>query len=66
MISEEWHRAHRMPRNATHEQRVAWHLEHSEACACRQDLPPSVAEDVERLRAERGMPPLGHPDPARP
>jgi len=34
-LNKEWHLAHRMPSNATLDQRIAWHLEHAKHCACR-------------------------------
>ncbi len=34
-INREWHRDHPMPKNPTFEQRVEWHLEHQNNCACR-------------------------------
>lgn len=34
-LNKAWHLKHRMPPNATFEQRVRWHLEHVEHCACR-------------------------------
>ena len=52
-INAEWHEANRMPRNATLEQRVRWHLEHLEHCACRKDLPKSVAAEVQRRQAAK-------------
>ena len=42
-INAAWHKAHRMPKNATLEQRIAWHREHAKRCAC-QPIP-------EKLRA---------------
>jgi len=36
-----------MPPNATLDQRVAWHLEHAEACACRP-MPRTVVEELAR------------------
>lgn len=35
-INAEWHRAHTMPKNATPQQRLDWHLAHAKACACRR------------------------------
>jgi hypothetical protein len=35
-INAEWHRAHRMPRNPTLDQRIEWHLAHTKACGCRE------------------------------
>lgn len=34
-LNKEWHLAHRMPKNATIEERIAWHIEHSKHCSCR-------------------------------
>ena len=45
-----WHTRHPMPRNATLEQRVKWHLAHASTCGCR-DIPKAV---IAELRA-RGM-----------
>jgi hypothetical protein len=47
-----WHEQHRMPKNPTPAQRIAWHREHAENCACRP-IPQGVlalmrAGDVER------------------
>jgi hypothetical protein len=38
ILNKEWHVTHRMPTNATLEQRIAWHIEHKKNCACR-DIP---------------------------
>lgn len=38
-INKEWHLAHRMPANATDDQRIEWHVEHLKHCHCRTDLP---------------------------
>ncbi len=40
-INEAWHRAHPMPKNATLDQRIAWHVAHAKACDCR-DIPAGV------------------------
>lgn len=34
-INAEWHRKNRMPKKATFEQRVKWHLAHEKNCSCR-------------------------------
>lgn len=34
-INAAWHRAHRMPKNPTLDQRVEWHVAHARACGCR-------------------------------
>jgi len=33
-INKEWHEKHKMPKNATFEQRMKWHIEHQKHCAC--------------------------------
>ena len=35
MINAAWHKAHRMPRNATESERLRWHVEHEKQCGCR-------------------------------
>ncbi len=51
-----WHRRHALPRNASLDQRLAWHREHQERCACRP-VPPELAR-----RMQQRSPPA--PDPA--
>jgi hypothetical protein len=48
-INADWHRAHVMARNASLDERVAWHLEHAEACGCRA-MPRTVTEELARRR----------------
>lgn len=38
-INKEWHQSHRMPKNPTAEQRINWHREHLNRCACRKPTP---------------------------
>jgi hypothetical protein len=45
MINRAWHDAHRLPQRATLAQRVAWHREHAQACACRP-MPASIAAEI--------------------
>ena len=51
-LNKEWHRLNRMPPKATREQRITWHAEHAEACACRS-IPESIRQDVEKLLESR-------------
>jgi len=46
-LNKEWHRAHPMPANPTLEQRIKWHLEHQQHCACRK-IPGKLAEEIKR------------------
>jgi hypothetical protein len=40
-----WHRQHPMPRHASVEQRMAWHLQHQEHCRCRP-FPPKLLQKL--------------------
>lgn len=48
-INAIWHKAHRMPKNASLEQRIAWHREHAVACGCRP-VPEKVIEEMKKKR----------------
>lgn len=41
-INAEWHKANRMPKNASAAQRAKWHYEHAMHCNCRA-ITPSIA-----------------------
>ncbi len=45
-VNKEWHVAHPMPRNATPEQRLDWHLMHAANCSCR-GMPASIRKELE-------------------
>jgi hypothetical protein len=45
-INREWHQSHKLPRNATLEQRLEWHLSHAVNCGCR-DMPESIKRELE-------------------
>jgi hypothetical protein len=47
----QWHAAHRMPANASLNQRVTWHVAHAAHCACRP-MPATVVAELKR----RGQP----------
>jgi hypothetical protein len=49
-VNARWHVRHPMPRNATLDQRVKWHLAHVVMCGCRE-IPKTV---IAELRA-RGI-----------
>lgn len=34
-INKEWHSKNKMPKNATEDQCIKWHLEHEKNCNCR-------------------------------
>jgi hypothetical protein len=49
-LNREWHAANRMPKNATDDERVAWHIEHQRHCQCRT-MPKGVQELLRRHNA---------------
>ncbi len=49
-INAAWHRANPMPRNATLDQRIAWHIAHAAACGCRE-VPAKLKDEM----AKRGI-----------
>ena len=49
-INAEWHAKHKMPKNATLNQRVKWHMEHARHCSCRP-LEGEVLEEIKRRYA---------------
>lgn len=49
-INREWHEGHKMSKNANEEQRIEWHIEHSQNCSCRP-----IPDGVIRLMKEKGM-----------
>jgi hypothetical protein len=63
-MNKEWHANNKMPRNATLEQRIAWHLDHAEKCACREIPPGLRAIIAERWPEQRDSDPLKPADGA--
>jgi hypothetical protein len=55
-LNREWHLQHKMPKNATFEQRVAWHREHADVCSCRA-MPANIAEAIAAQQRANGAPP---------
>jgi len=46
-INAEWHKAHRMPKNPTQDQRLDWHIAHAKHCSCRP-IPPKLAAEIKK------------------
>ena len=40
-----WHDLHRMKKNSTMDERVAWHLEHARKCGCRK-IPLAIQKEI--------------------
>jgi hypothetical protein len=52
-INAKWHKANRMPKNATFEQKVKWHTEHNQNCNCRPGFPKKLAEEMEKKKENK-------------
>lgn len=46
-INKEWHLKHIMPKNASFEQKVKWHLAHQKHCQCRS-IPKKLLEEMKK------------------
>lgn len=44
-INKEWHEKNVMPKNATFEQQVKWHVAHAKNCGCRP-IPVKLKEQM--------------------
>jgi hypothetical protein len=48
-LNATWHLKHPMPRNASWEQRVKWHIGHAKACDCRE-VPKTILAEFKTRR----------------
>jgi hypothetical protein len=46
-LNAAWHKQHCMPKNATMEERIEWHLGHKKNCGCR-DIPIKLKEEMNK------------------
>lgn len=46
-INAAWHKAHKMPKNPTHEERMDWHREHAKHCQC-WPIPAKLLEEMRK------------------
>ena len=44
-VNAAWHKEHKMPRNATEDERIEWHIAHKRHCDCRP-VPPKLAAAI--------------------
>jgi hypothetical protein len=52
-VNRNWHEKNRMPKNPSLEDRVKWHVEHSENCSCRPIPEKILAEIKKKLKRMR-------------
>ncbi|MBI4220329.1 MAG: CBS domain-containing protein [Chloroflexi bacterium] len=55
-INASWHRNNRMPRDASLDQRVRWHIDHTSHCAC-VPIPATVLEEIGRRHRDASAAP---------
>ena len=48
-LNATWHLKHPLPRNASLEQRVTWHIGHAKACGCRA-VPKTILAEFKTRR----------------
>jgi hypothetical protein len=58
-LNRDWHHRNPMPRPATFDDRLRWHLAHELACACRE-MPPAIRREAERREDVRHTPQAAH------
>ena len=46
-INRKWHEKNKMPKNPYLEERIRWHLGHSEHCSCRP-IPEKIVVEIKR------------------
>jgi hypothetical protein len=46
-LNATWHKANRMPAKPSLDQRIAWHVAHAKACACRA-VPAGILKELQR------------------
>lgn len=51
-INREWHEQHRMPANATLDQRIEWHIAHAAHCQCRE-MPEKIKQAIKERKKEQ-------------
>lgn len=50
-MNKDWHEKHKMPKNATIEERLKWHKEHAKNCKCRP-MPQSLLSKLKIQQSE--------------
>ena len=51
-MNRDWHQQHKLPRSATEQQRLQWHLEHCRNCSCRPFPKGLLAKLTEEQRRQ--------------
>lgn len=47
-LNKEWHQHNKMPKIATFEERMKWHIEHNKNCTCHPGFPQKLKEEAQK------------------
>lgn len=47
MTNEDWHLKNPIPKNATGDERIKWHLENAKRCGC-CEIPPKLLDKIRK------------------
>jgi hypothetical protein len=47
-INLAWHALHKLPNDATLNEKINWHLVHIKNCSCRTKLHPGIADELKK------------------
>ncbi|MFY7838676.1 MAG: hypothetical protein ACOVP7_00315 [Lacibacter sp.] len=50
-LNKEWHLQHPMPKNASLDERIAWHIAHAKHCACRE-MPDKIKAEIKKRKKQ--------------
>lgn len=48
-INRAWHQSNPMPKKATLDQRIQWHIEHARECHC-LEIPESIQKELKKRK----------------
>ncbi len=51
-INKEWHEKHKMPKNASFDQRMEWHIKHLKYCHC-YPVSEKLKEEMKEYKANK-------------
>lgn len=51
-VNKKWHETHKMPKNASIEERVKWHVGHAKNCSCR-GIPKKLLDVIKKMKAAK-------------
>ncbi len=49
-MNKDWHKANKMPKKASLEERIRWHTAHAKKCGCRP-IPAGLLAEIKKKKA---------------